>query len=129
MGIKVEAFKDGQSMWTYETLREDKSTPAAIQWEANSKMTLNPASKLHKFINRNLHWGSSSRRLSLDVTGDAEFGAGPLAAASPVQTEVKLSFDVNNADLNGKFMKVYAGKEYSVVFQPGFTMPSIKIGA
>jgi hypothetical protein len=80
-------------------------------------------------INRNLHWGSSSRRLSLDVTGDAEFGAGPLAAASPVQTEVKLSFDVNNADLNGKFMKVYAGKEYSVVFQPGFTMPSIKIGA
>merc|ERR1711971_1055802 len=41
----------------------------------------------------------------------------------------KLSFDVNNADLNGKFMKVYAGKEYSVVFQPGFTMPSIKIGA
>merc|ERR1719174_2908631 len=25
--IKVEAFKDGQSMWTYETLREDKSTP------------------------------------------------------------------------------------------------------
>merc|ERR1712088_841645 len=80
-------------------------------------------------INRNLQWGSSSRRLSLDVTGDAEFGAGPLAAASPVQTEVKLTFDVNNADLNGKFMKVYAGKEYSVVFQPGFTMPSIKIGA
>merc|ERR1719376_1648991 len=27
--IKVEAFKAGQSMWTYETLREDKSTPAA----------------------------------------------------------------------------------------------------
>merc|ERR1712088_441843 len=80
-------------------------------------------------INRNLQWGSSSRRLSLDVTGDAEFGAGPLAAVSPVQTEVKLTFDVNNADLNGKFMKVYAGKECSVVFQPGFTMPSIKIGA
>merc|ERR1712168_1628892 len=38
-------------MWTYETLREDKSTPAAIQWEANSKMTLNTASKL--FIDRN----------------------------------------------------------------------------
>merc|ERR1719312_1974795 len=41
-------------------------------------------------INRNLQWGSSSRRLSLDLTGDAEFGAGPLAASSPVQTEVKL---------------------------------------
>ena len=67
--------------------------------------------------------------LSLDVTGLADFGAGPLASASPVQTEVKLTFDVNSVDLNGKFMKVYAGKEYSVVFQPGFTMPSIKIGA
>merc|ERR1711910_76878 len=80
-------------------------------------------------INRNLQWGSSSRRLSLDITGDAEFGAGPLASASPVQTEVKLTFDVDNTDLNGKFMKVYAGKEYSIVFQPGFTMPSIKVGA
>merc|ERR1712088_1008971 len=80
-------------------------------------------------INRNLQWGSASRRLSLDITGDAAFSAGPLAASSPIQTEVKLSFDVNNADLNGKFMKVFAGKEYSVVFQPGFTMPSIKVGA
>merc|ERR1712130_343406 len=80
-------------------------------------------------INRNLQWGSPSRRLSLDITGDAEFGAGPLASASPVQTEVKLTFDVDNTDLNGKFMKVYAGKEYSIVFQPGFTMPSIKVGA
>merc|ERR1712121_170633 len=69
-------------------------------------------------INRNLRWGSSSRRLSLALT-----------AASPVQTEVNLTFDVDNSDLNGKFMKVYAGKEYSVVFQPGFTMPSIKVGA
>merc|ERR1719339_767896 len=48
--IKVEAFNGGQSMWTYETLREDKSTPDFIYWEANSNMTLNPASKLHKFI-------------------------------------------------------------------------------
>merc|ERR1712192_45993 len=80
-------------------------------------------------INRDLQRGSPSRRLSLDLTGDASFCSGPLAASSPVQTEVKLSFDGNNADLNGKFMKVYAGKEYSVVFQPGFTMPSIKVGA
>merc|ERR1712186_270878 len=38
-------------MWTYETLREDKSTGSAVVWEANSKMTLNPASKL--FIDKN----------------------------------------------------------------------------
>merc|ERR1711994_433039 len=80
-------------------------------------------------VNRDLKWGSSRRKLSLDITGDAAFSAGPLASSSPVQTEVKLEFDVDKADLNGKFMKVFAGKEYSVVFQPGFTMPSIKVGA
>merc|ERR1712107_913116 len=262
--IKVEASKNGESMWTYETLREDKSNPNAIVWEANSKMTLNPASKLHKFIqdnypfgafqtrtnnfklfidrhnrnfllrkfkinfdvvkdgnkvidisgntvdapyqfsasapnlferlniaqnpltmiinhqrgsfliidtniaggmkldakqspnagtggrnsghfkmtavgknarwgdysvNRDLKWGSSNKKLSLDITGDAEFGAGPPASSSPVQTEVRLNFDVPSADLNGKFMKVFAGKEYSITFNPGFNMPSIKVGA
>merc|ERR1712158_229942 len=60
--IKVEAFKDGESMWTYETLREDKSNPNAIVWEANSKMTLNPASKLHKFIQDNYPFGAFQTR-------------------------------------------------------------------
>merc|ERR1711936_806677 len=60
--IKVEAFNAGQSMWTYETLREDKSTPAAVVWEANSKMTLNPASKLHKFIQDNYPFGAFQTR-------------------------------------------------------------------
>merc|ERR1719295_1876942 len=60
--IKVEAFNGGNSMWTYETLREDKSTPAAIQWEANSKMTLNPASKLYKFIQDNYPFGAFQTR-------------------------------------------------------------------
>jgi len=71
----------------------------------------------------------TEKKLSLDITGDAEFGAGPLASSSPVQTEVKLNFDVPSADLNGKFMKVFAGKEYSITFNPGFNMPSIKVGA
>merc|ERR1711973_194918 len=57
-------------------------------------------------VNRDLKWGSSNKKLSLDITGDADFGAGPLASSSPVQTEVKLNFDVPSADLNGKFMKV-----------------------
>merc|ERR1712107_197829 len=80
-------------------------------------------------VNRDLKWGSSNKKLSLDITGDAEFGAGPLASSSPVQTEVKLNFDVPSADLNGKFMKVFSGKEYSITFNPGFNMPSIKVGA
>ena len=56
--IKVEASKDGESMWTYETLMEDKSTSSAVVWEANSKITLNPASKLHKFIQDNCPSGA-----------------------------------------------------------------------
>merc|ERR1711963_1031627 len=80
-------------------------------------------------VNGDLKWGSSNKKLSLDITGDAEFGAGPLASSSPVQTEVKLNFDVPSADLNGKFMKVFAGEEYSITFNPGFNMPSIKVGA
>merc|ERR1711922_30735 len=80
-------------------------------------------------VNRDLKWGSSNKKLSLDITGDAEFGAGPLASSSPVQTEVKLIFFVPSAVLNGKFMKVFAGKEYSITFNPGFNMPSIKVGA
>merc|ERR1711922_88050 len=60
--IKVEASKNGESMWTYETLREDKSNPNAIVWEANSKMTLNPASKLHKFIQDNYPFGAFQTR-------------------------------------------------------------------
>merc|ERR1719266_583103 len=47
---------------TYETLREDKSTGSAVVWEANSKMTLNPASKLHKFIQENYPFGAFQTR-------------------------------------------------------------------
>merc|ERR1719385_360920 len=75
--IKVEAFNGGNSMWTYETLREDKSTPAAIQWEANSKMTLNPASKLYKFIQDNYPFGAFQTRtnnfkINFDVVKDGQ---------------------------------------------------------
>jgi len=80
-------------------------------------------------VSRNIKFGSAGGKLTLDVTGDAAFSDGLLAPSSPIQTEVKLSMDMNNADLDGKFKKVMAGKEYSVVFHPGFTMPSIKVGA
>merc|ERR1711902_212025 len=45
--IKVEASKNGESMWTYETLREDKS---------------NPNSKLHKIIQDNYPFGAFQTR-------------------------------------------------------------------
>merc|ERR1712210_143289 len=121
---------------TTQTLYNGKSLTTTITWKnrwdspnflLDNKVHVNLDGTERK-LDLNMDWGMS-KLPDMDLNRDAEFGAGPLAAASPVQTEVKLSFDVNNADLNGKFMKVYAGKEYSVVFQPGFTMPSIKIGA
>merc|ERR1719228_1561449 len=62
--IKVEASKNGESMWTYETV-----------WEAKSKMTLNPASKLHKFIQDNYPFGAFQTRtnnfkINFDVVKD-----------------------------------------------------------
>ena len=42
---------------------------------------------------------------------------------------MKLTFDVDKADLIGKLKKVMAGKEYSIEFQPGLAMPIIKLGA
>merc|ERR1719431_2000858 len=59
MGGKVA---QGDFKANYQNLREDKSTPAAIQWEANSKMTLNPSSKLHKFIQDNYPFGAFQTR-------------------------------------------------------------------
>merc|ERR1712156_975477 len=105
---------------TTQTLSNGKSLTTTITWKNRWG---------DYSVNRDLKWGSSNKKLSLDITGDAEFGAGPLASSSPVQTEVKLNFDVPSADLNGKFMKVFAGKEYSITFNPGFNMPSIKVGA
>lgn len=60
--IKVKAEKSGVEMWTYKTLREDKSTGDAIVYEAKSEMTLNPTSKLHHFIDQNYAFGAWEKR-------------------------------------------------------------------
>jgi hypothetical protein len=81
-------------------------------------------------ISRDFSWSTANRKITVDLTGDASFGAGPLAARSPIQTEIKFTYDSPTKDLEGKFMKVMAGKEYSISFPRGsFKMPSIKIGA
>jgi len=49
-------------MWTYKTLREDKSTGDAIVYEAKSEMTLNPTSKLHHIIDQNYAFGAWEKR-------------------------------------------------------------------
>merc|ERR1712212_325042 len=80
-------------------------------------------------INRKVEFSSAARKISLDLTGDSVFASEALAAYSPIATEVKLTFDVDKADLDGKVKKVVAGKEYSIEFQPGLAVPIIRMGA
>merc|ERR1712059_74767 len=81
-------------------------------------------------ISRALSFSAANRKYNVDLTGNASFGAGPLAAKSPITTEIKFSYDGPQKDLVGKFVKTYAGKEYSITFPRGsFVMPSIKLGA
>merc|ERR1712177_114013 len=60
--IKVTVLKDGVEMWTYSTLRGDKSTADAIIYEAHSEMTLNSASKLHHYIEMYYPFGAFNAR-------------------------------------------------------------------
>merc|ERR1712191_23215 len=57
--------------------------------------------------------------LGVDVAGKANFAAGPMASKSPIDTDVKLSYNVKKTDLVGTFKKVMAGKEYSITFPAG----------
>jgi len=81
-------------------------------------------------FSRDFTWSSANQKMEVSLTGDSSFSAGRLAATSPVHTEIKFSYDKSSTDLAGKFMKVVAGKEYSITFPRGsFVMPMIKMGA
>jgi len=81
-------------------------------------------------ISRDLTWHSANHKVSVDLSGEARFDKGELAAKSPIHTEIKFTYDQPTNDLEGKFMKVMAGKEYSITFPHGsFVMPVIKLGA
>ena len=74
---------------------------------------------------------SDARKISLDVTGEY-FNSEEIYTTGQldkIETEVKLTLDVDKADLDGKVKKVMGGKEYSIEFQPGLAMPIIKMGA
>jgi len=81
-------------------------------------------------ISRDFTWNSANQKVAVALTGEASFESGALAPRSPIHTEIKFTYDKPTNDLEGKFMKVMAGKEYSITFPHGsFKMPSIKIGA
>ena len=60
--IKIKAEKGGVEMWTYETLREDKSSGSVMLWEAKSEMNLNPDSMLHGVIQKFYPFGAFLKR-------------------------------------------------------------------
>ena len=60
--IKVKAEKDGVTMWSYKTLREDKSSESDFLYEIYSEMMLNPASKLHSALEAFYPFGAFTKR-------------------------------------------------------------------
>ena len=82
-------------------------------------------------IQSRVQLSSAARKISLDMTGEYfnALNIYTIGKQDTIETEVKLTFDVDKADLIGKLKKVMAGKEYSIEFQPGLAMPIIKLGA
>ena len=82
-------------------------------------------------IQSRVQLSSAARKISLDMTGEYfnALNIYTIGKQDTIETEVKLTFDVDKADLNGKLKKVMAGKEYSIEFQPGLAIPMIKMGA
>ena len=78
-------------------------------------------------VNRNIFFRSLNHTLTLDLMGNTNFSLGPLAAYSPVHTEIKAEFNMDECNLSGDFKKVIAGKHYGVSFPKGiYAMPTIK---
>ena len=67
-------------------------------------------------ISRDLKFGldRATNKFYLDMIGYAEFSAEALAPFSPIQSELKLSFDNNkpSTDLSGKLIEVFGGNSY-----------------
>ena len=78
-------------------------------------------------INRNIFFRSLNHILTLDLMGDTIVSLGPLAAYSPVHTEIKAEFNTDEYNLTGDFKKVIAGQPYGVSFPKGiYSMPTVK---
>ena len=116
--------------WSMDKLPDlDLSTPEDV-WINFSSMFMSEKWG-NIIIYRKVEFSSEARRISLNVTGDTTFDSGVLATYSPIKTEVKLTLDVDKAELSGKVKKSlgYPRKEYSIEFHPGLVMPTIKMGA
>merc|ERR1712241_1360209 len=80
-------------------------------------------------LSRDVTASVANKVIKFAVAGDSSFTKGVFAKISPVNTDVDLTFMINERDLVGKFSKVIKGKEYSIEFPAGsFVMPKITWG-
>merc|ERR1739844_690707 len=113
--------------WKMDKPDFDFSTP----W--NCKMNFNIAGEGPNWgtysISRDVKAAVSDHVIKFAVAGDSSFTKGVFAKISPVNTDVDLTFMINDRDLVGKFSKFIKGKEYSIEFPAGsFVMPKITWG-
>jgi len=113
--------------WKMDKPDFDFSTP----WDC--KMNFNIAGEGPNWgtysLSRDMTASVANKVIKFAVSGDSSFTKGVFAKISPVNTDVDLTFMINDRDLVGKFSKVIKGKEYSIEFPAGsFVMPKITWG-
>jgi len=113
--------------WKMDKPDFDFSTP----WDC--KMNFNIAGEGPNWgtysLSRDVTASVANKVIKFAVAGDSSFTKGVFAKISPVNTDVDLTFMINDRDLVGKFSKVIKGKEYSIEFPAGsFVMPKITWG-
>merc|ERR1711936_1077173 len=80
-------------------------------------------------LSRHINWNIESKVIEVNEVGSAEFAKGLLAPFSPIETDIKFKLLLDEADLIGKFMKKFKGKEYSIDFPKGSgAIPKISMG-
>jgi len=118
---------NGDLSWKMDRPDFDFTTP----WDC--KMTLNLEGEGPNWgtysLKRDMKASVANKVIEFSVGGDASFTEGVFAKISPVHTDVKMKYLMNERDLIGKFSKVMKGKEYSVEFPEGsFVFPKITWG-
>merc|ERR1712066_203159 len=60
--LDIEGKKNGETMWTYHTKRNTKSTSSIFEMTLDTEMTLNSKSKVHKFLSEKYPYGAFNTR-------------------------------------------------------------------
>merc|ERR1712055_999992 len=99
----------------------------------NGKLSLNAKGHNPRWgdysLSRDINWNIESKVIEVNEVGSAEFAKGLLAPFSPIETDIKFKLLLDEADLIGKFMKKFKGKEYSIDFPKGSgAFPKISMG-